>query len=147
MVHLCHYKMERASLEVRRLRIRVPMQGTGVQSLGGEDPLEEGMATHSSVLAWRIPTGGGAWRAAVQKVAESGATEATQHARAGTQQRGGGWKPKESVGFSKHKGGSPNSRCSRPRLETESRDACPSSSMDKQLLTRFQYDYIRTSGS
>ena len=26
-----------------------------VPSLGGEDPLEEGMATHSSVLAWRIP--------------------------------------------------------------------------------------------
>ena len=26
-----------------------------VRSLGGEDPLEEGMATHSSVLAWRIP--------------------------------------------------------------------------------------------
>ena len=26
-----------------------------VQSLGQEDPLEEGMATHSSVLAWRIP--------------------------------------------------------------------------------------------
>ena len=27
----------------------------GVRSLGGEDPLEEGMVTHSSVLAWRIP--------------------------------------------------------------------------------------------
>ena len=26
-----------------------------VQSLGGEDPLERGMATHSSILAWRIP--------------------------------------------------------------------------------------------
>ena len=31
------------------------MQETWVQSLGQEDPLEEGMATHSSVLAWRIP--------------------------------------------------------------------------------------------
>ena len=31
------------------------MQGTGVQSLGWEDPLEKGMATHSSILAWRIP--------------------------------------------------------------------------------------------
>ena len=31
------------------------MQETGVQSLGWEDPLEEEMATHSSVLAWRIP--------------------------------------------------------------------------------------------
>ena len=31
------------------------MQETGVQSLDWEDPLEEGMATHSSILAWRIP--------------------------------------------------------------------------------------------
>ena len=31
------------------------MQETQVQSLGQEGPLEEGMTTHSSVLAWRIP--------------------------------------------------------------------------------------------
>ena len=31
------------------------MQGTWVQSLGHEGPLEEEMATHSSILAWRIP--------------------------------------------------------------------------------------------
>ena len=31
------------------------MQKTWVQSLGREDPLEKGMATHSSILAWRIP--------------------------------------------------------------------------------------------
>ena len=31
------------------------MQETRVQSLGQEDPLEKGMATHSSILAWRIP--------------------------------------------------------------------------------------------
>ena len=31
------------------------MQETRVQSQGGEDPLEKGMATHSSILAWRIP--------------------------------------------------------------------------------------------
>ena len=31
------------------------MQKTWVQSLGQEDPLEKGMATHSSILAWRIP--------------------------------------------------------------------------------------------
>ena len=31
------------------------MEETRVQSLGREDPLEEGMATHASVLAWRIP--------------------------------------------------------------------------------------------
>ena len=31
------------------------MQDTRVQSLGQEDPLEKGMATHFSILAWRIP--------------------------------------------------------------------------------------------
>ena len=35
-------------------------QETWVQSLGWEDSLEEGMATHSSILAWRIPIEGGA---------------------------------------------------------------------------------------
>ena len=33
----------------------LPMQDTQVRSLGQEDPLEEEMATHSSILAWRIP--------------------------------------------------------------------------------------------
>ena len=32
-----------------------PIQETQVQSLGQEDPLEKGMATHSSILVWRIP--------------------------------------------------------------------------------------------
>ena len=32
-----------------------PVVGTQVQSLGGDDPLEEGTATHSSILAWGIP--------------------------------------------------------------------------------------------
>ena len=47
------------------------MQETRVWSLGQEDPLEEGMATHSSLLAWRIPMDRGAWRAAVHGVAQS----------------------------------------------------------------------------
>ena len=46
-----------------------------VQSLGWEDPLEEGMAAHSSVLAWRIPMDRGAWRAAAHGVAESSITK------------------------------------------------------------------------
>ena len=46
------------------------MQETRVQSLGREDPLEEGMATLSSILAWRIPMGRGAWRATVHGVSE-----------------------------------------------------------------------------
>ena len=37
------------------------IQETWLQSLGQEDLLEEGMATHSSVLAWRIPIRSGAW--------------------------------------------------------------------------------------
>ena len=47
------------------------MQEMQVPSLGWEDPLEEEMATHSSILAWRIPMNKGAWRAAVQGVAKS----------------------------------------------------------------------------
>ena len=46
-----------------------------VPSLGGEDPLEKGMATHSSVLAWRITMDRGAWRATVHGVKESDRTE------------------------------------------------------------------------
>ena len=40
------------------------MQETLVRFLGWEDPLEEGMETHSSILAWRVPVDRGAWRAA-----------------------------------------------------------------------------------
>ena len=39
------------------------MQQTWVQSLDWEDPLEKGMATHSSILAWRIPMDREPWRA------------------------------------------------------------------------------------
>ena len=42
-----------------------------VWSLGQEDPLEEGMATYSSILAWRIPMDRGAWRATVYGVGKS----------------------------------------------------------------------------
>ena len=44
---------------------------TWVPSLGSEDPLEEGMATHSNILAWRIPMDRGAWQATVCGVAKS----------------------------------------------------------------------------
>ena len=39
------------------------MQETWVLFLGWEDPLDEGMATHSSFLAWRIPMDRGDWQA------------------------------------------------------------------------------------
>ena len=42
-----------------------------VGSLSWEDPLEDAMATHSSILAWRIPMDRGAWWAAVHRVAQS----------------------------------------------------------------------------
>ena len=47
------------------------MQETWVRFLGWDDPLEEGMATHSSILAWIIPMDRGAWRATVHSVAKS----------------------------------------------------------------------------
>ena len=45
----------RASLVAQRVKNLPAMQKTWVQSLGWEDPLEKGKATHSSILAWRIP--------------------------------------------------------------------------------------------
>ena len=47
------------------------MWETWVQSLGWEDPLEKGLATHSSIFAWRIPMNIGAWWAAVHGVGRS----------------------------------------------------------------------------
>ena len=48
---------------------------TWVQSLGWKDSLEEGMTTHCSILAWRIPMDRGIWRAIIHGVAESDTTE------------------------------------------------------------------------
>ena len=44
-----------ASLMAQLVKNPPSMQDTWVQSLGWEDPLEKGMATYSSILAWRIP--------------------------------------------------------------------------------------------
>ena len=46
---------DRASLVVQSVDNLPAIQKTWIQSLGQEDPLEEEMATHSSILAWRIP--------------------------------------------------------------------------------------------
>ena len=46
------------------------MRETQLQFLGLEDPLEEGMATLSSILAWRIPMNRGAWLTTVHGVAK-----------------------------------------------------------------------------
>ena len=45
----------RASLVVQRLKRLPAMWETWIRSLGWEDPLEKGMDTHYSILAWRIP--------------------------------------------------------------------------------------------
>ena len=50
-----------ASLGAQIVKNPPAMQETWVQSLGWKDPLEVGMATHSSILAWRIPKDRGAW--------------------------------------------------------------------------------------
>ena len=48
------------------------MEETWVQSLGWKDPLEEGMATHSSILAWmENPMDRGVWQATVHRVTKS----------------------------------------------------------------------------
>ena len=48
------------------------VQEMQVQSLGQEDPLEKGMATHSSILAWRIPMDRRSWQATIYGVARVG---------------------------------------------------------------------------
>ena len=53
------------------------IQETRVRSLGGEDPLEEGMETHSSILAWRIPwteEPGGLQTTELQRIRDNWAT-------------------------------------------------------------------------
>ena len=60
-----------ASLVAQTVKNQPAMQEIWVQSLGWEDPLEESIATHSSILAWRIPMDRGAWRATVHRVTKS----------------------------------------------------------------------------
>jgi len=60
-----------ASLVAQMVKNPPAMQETWVQSLGWEDPLEECLATHSSILAWRVLLDRGAWWATVHGVAKS----------------------------------------------------------------------------
>ena len=64
--------MNTASLVAQTTKNLRAMRETWVPSLGWEDPLEEGMTTHASILAWRIPLDRGAWQqAATHGVAKS----------------------------------------------------------------------------
>ena len=60
-----------ASLMTQRVTHLSAMQETSVQSLGWEDPVEESMATHPSILTWKIPVDRGACRATVHGVTKS----------------------------------------------------------------------------
>ena len=66
---------QRASLVAQMVKNLSVMWETWVQSLGWEDPLEEGMATHPRIPAWRIPMDGRAQRANPQGHKESDTTE------------------------------------------------------------------------
>ena len=59
------------SLVAQTVKNLPAMQETWVWSLGWEDPLEEDMATHSSILAWRFPMDRGAWQVRVHGVEKS----------------------------------------------------------------------------
>ena len=60
-----------ASLVAPVIKYLPAMQEILVPFLSWEDPLEEGMTTHSSILAWRIPVDRRAWQATVHVVTES----------------------------------------------------------------------------
>ena len=62
---------EWATLVAQTVKNPPAVQEAWVQSLGWEDPPEEGIATHSSILAWRIPMDTGAWQATALGVAKS----------------------------------------------------------------------------
>ena len=64
-------RIKRASLVAQTGKNLPAPRETWVRLLGWEDPLEEGMTTHSNILAWRIPMDRGAWRATVHGVAKS----------------------------------------------------------------------------
>ena len=57
--------------QVKTLPAMQETQDPGVRSLGWEDPLEEEMATNSSILAWKNPMDRGAWKATIHGVTKS----------------------------------------------------------------------------
>ena len=70
-VGLLPVKKYLASLVAQLLKNLPAVQETWVQSLAWDDALEEGMTTHSNILAWRIPMDRGAWWATVHGITQS----------------------------------------------------------------------------
>ena len=75
----CLFKYSWASLVAQTIKNQPTVWETKIQSLGWENPLEEGMATHFRILAWRIPMDRGAYRP--QGCKELDTTEATRSDR------------------------------------------------------------------
>ena len=71
--NMCIYTTDSGFPGSSACKIKNPpaVQETWVRSLGWDDPLEEGMTTHSSILAWRIPMDRGARQATVYSIAKS----------------------------------------------------------------------------
>ena len=67
-----------ASLVAQMVKDSPAVWESWVQSLGWEDPLEEGMATYFSILAWRIPMDRGAWRATAHRTLQSTELDTTE---------------------------------------------------------------------
>ena len=63
--------VQAASLMAQMVKNLSAMWDTWVRSLDWDDPLEEGMTTQSSILAWRIPMDRGAWDTTVYGIAQS----------------------------------------------------------------------------
>ena len=59
------------SLVAQTVKNSPAIRQTWVRSLSWEDPLEEGMATYSNILAWRIPMDRGAWRATAHGISKT----------------------------------------------------------------------------
>ena len=66
-----HAVITRTSLVAQMVKNLPVVWKTWVQSLGWEGPLEESIATHSSILSWRVPMDRGAWQATVHGFAKS----------------------------------------------------------------------------
>ena len=64
--------MSWAPLVAQMVKNPLAMQEIWVRSLGQEDTLEKGMATHSSILIWKNPMNRGAWWAIVHGIPKSG---------------------------------------------------------------------------